>query len=94
MRIDATGPAFDAARAAFGEAWDGADLLTIGTGGSIPIVDDFAQAFPGAAILVTGVEDPDTRAHSPNEGLHLAEWERVCLAETLLLHHLAEGGAA
>ena len=88
VQIDATGPAFDAARAAFTEAWDGADLLHIGTGGSIPIVDDFARAFPDAAILVTGVEDPDTRAHSPNEGLHLAEWERFCLAETLLLHHL------
>jgi len=88
VQIDATGPAFDAARAAFSEAWNGADLLQIGTGGSIPIVDDFARAFPDAAILVTGVEDPDTRAHSPNEGLHLGEWERVCLAETLLLHYL------
>ena len=36
-------------------------------------------------MLVTGVEDPDTRAHGANEGLHLAEFERVCLAETLLL---------
>jgi cysteinylglycine-S-conjugate dipeptidase len=89
VEIDATGPAFDAARAAFGEAWGGANLLHIGTGGSIPIVDDFVRAFPDAAILVTGVEDPDTRAHSPNEGLHLAEWERVCLAEALLLHHLS-----
>jgi cysteinylglycine-S-conjugate dipeptidase len=88
VNIDAKGPAFDAARAAFTEAWEGAELLHIGTGGSIPIVDDFARAFPDAAILVTGVEDPDTRAHSPNEGLHLAEWERVCLAETLLLHYL------
>jgi hypothetical protein len=50
--------------------------------------------FPDAAILVTGVEDPETRAHSPNEGLHLAEWERVCLAETLLLHHLAGRGGS
>jgi acetylornithine deacetylase/succinyl-diaminopimelate desuccinylase-like protein len=88
VRIDAEGPAFDAARTAFSEAWDGAELVEVGTGGSIPIVDDFARAFPDAAILVTGVEDPDTRAHSPNEGLHLAEWERVCLAESLLLHYL------
>ncbi|HET6651403.1 MAG TPA: dipeptidase [Nocardioides sp.] len=88
VQIDPTGPAFDAARAAFSEAWDGTDLLFVGTGGSIPIVDDFARAFPDAALLVTGVEDPDTRAHSPNEGLHLAEWEKVCLAETLLLHYL------
>jgi cysteinylglycine-S-conjugate dipeptidase len=40
-------------------------------------------------VLVTGVEDPDTRAHSTDEGLHLAEFRRACLAETLLLRNLA-----
>ena len=35
-------------------------------------------------------EDPDTRAHGTNESLHLATFERACLAETLLLHRLAE----
>lgn len=53
-----------------------------------------AEIFPDAAILVTGVEDPDTRAHGANEGLHLAEFERVCPAEALLLQKpaaLAEG---
>ena len=44
---------------------------------------------PKASILVTGVEDPDTRAHGPNESLHLAEFERVCIAEALLLSKLA-----
>ena len=33
VQIDATRPAFDAARTAFTAAWDGADLLQIGTGG-------------------------------------------------------------
>jgi acetylornithine deacetylase/succinyl-diaminopimelate desuccinylase-like protein len=88
-RIDATGPAYDAARAAFREAWDGVDPVDMGVGGSIPFIAAFAEAFPAAAVLVTGVEDPDTRAHGANEGLHLAEFERVCLAEALLLHHLA-----
>ena len=41
-------------------------------------------------MLVTGVEDPDTRAHGANEGLHLAEFERVCVAEALLLANLAQ----
>ena len=54
-------------------------------GGSIPFIAAFRDAFPDAAVLVTGVEDPDTRAHGANEGLHLAEFARVCLAETLLL---------
>jgi len=87
-QIDATGPAYDAARAAFREAWGGTDPVDMGVGGSIPFIASFAEAFPDAAVLVTGVEDPDTRAHGANEGLHLAEFERVCLAEALLLRNL------
>jgi acetylornithine deacetylase/succinyl-diaminopimelate desuccinylase-like protein len=86
--IDATGPAYDAARAAFKEAWDGTDPVDMGCGGSIPFIAAFKDAFPEASVLVTGVEDPDTRAHGVNEGLHLAEFERVCLAEALLLANL------
>jgi acetylornithine deacetylase/succinyl-diaminopimelate desuccinylase-like protein len=86
--IDAVGPAYQAARQAFADAWDGTAPVDIGVGGSIPFIAEFAAAFPDAAILVTGVEDPDTRAHGENEGLHLAEFERVCLAEALLLRRL------
>ena len=88
-QIDATGPAYDAARAAFTEAWDGTPAVDMGVGGSIPFIAEFLQAFPQASVLVTGVEDPDTRAHGANEGLHLAEFERVVLAEALLLRNLA-----
>jgi acetylornithine deacetylase/succinyl-diaminopimelate desuccinylase-like protein len=86
--IDATGPDYDAARAAFKEAWDGTDPVDMGVGGSIPFIAAFRDAFPDATVLVTGVEDPDTRAHGANEGLHLGEFERVCLAEALLLNNL------
>jgi acetylornithine deacetylase/succinyl-diaminopimelate desuccinylase-like protein len=89
--IDATGPAYDAARAAFREAWDGVEPVDMGVGGSIPFIAAFREAYPDAAVLVTGVEDPDTRAHGANEGLHLAEFERACLAEALLLRNLASG---
>lgn len=88
-QIDATGPAYDAARAAFTEAWDGTPPVDMGVGGSIPFIAEFLEAFPEASVLVTGVEDPDTRAHGANEGLHLAEFERVVLAEALLLRNLA-----
>ncbi len=88
-RIDATGPAYDAARTAFTDAWDGVRPIDMGVGGSIPFIAEFLESFPDASVLVTGVEDPDTRAHGANEGLHLAEFERVCLAETLLLVNLA-----
>ena len=87
-KIDATGPAYDAARHAFTEAWDGTEPVDMGVGGSIPFIAEFLDAFPRASVLVTGVEDPDTRAHGANEGLHLAEFERVVLAEALLLRNL------
>lgn len=88
--VAADGPAYDAARAAFREAWDGTDPVDMGMGGSIPFIAEFARIFPDAAVLVTGVEDPDTRAHGIDEGLHLAEFERVCIAEALLLQRLAD----
>ena len=62
----------------------------MGMGGSIPFIAEFQRVFPSAAILVTGVEDPDTRAHGIDEGLHLAEFRKVCLAEALLLQNLAD----
>ncbi len=84
---DARGPVYDQARAAFHDAW-GVEPVDIGVGGSIPFVAAFAEQFPDAAILVTGVEDPDARAHGANESLHLGEFEKVCLAEALLLARL------
>lgn len=88
--IDATGPAYDAARSAFRSAWDGVEPVDLGMGGSIPFIATFQELFPSAAILVTGVEDPDSRAHGPNESLHLGEYARACLAEVLLLRNVGE----
>ncbi len=90
--IDATGPAYDAARAAFRAAWDGVAPVDMGIGGSIPFIATFQELFPAASILVTGVEDPYSAAHGPNESLHLGEFARVCLAEALLLKNVAEAG--
>jgi acetylornithine deacetylase/succinyl-diaminopimelate desuccinylase-like protein len=87
--IDATGKYYDAARAAFREAWDGTDAVDIGVGGSIPFIATFQEMFPSASILVTGVEDPNSKAHGPNESLHLGEFARVCLAEALLLRNVS-----
>jgi acetylornithine deacetylase/succinyl-diaminopimelate desuccinylase-like protein len=83
----AVGPIYDAARASFQDAW-GTEPVDIGAGGSIPFVAAFAERYPQAAILVTGVEDPDSRAHGANESLHLDEWERACVAEAILLARL------
>lgn len=82
--LAATGAVYDAARAAFRQAW-GVDAVDMGMGGSIPFIAEFAEAFPNATILVTGVEDPGTQAHSVNESLHLGVLERAAVTEALLL---------
>jgi len=84
-----SGPAFEAARAAF-EAAYGEPLACIGQGGTIPFIAEFARAFPSAAILVTSAgADPDARIHGLDESLHLGDFENACVAETLLLAELA-----
>jgi acetylornithine deacetylase/succinyl-diaminopimelate desuccinylase-like protein len=89
--VDVTGPAVADTRAAMAEAW-GVAPLDIGAGGSIPFVADLVEQFPRAEILVTGVEDPDSRAHAPNESLHLGVFHRAILSQALLLAKL-EGRA-
>lgn len=85
--IDASGPVYDAARTALRRAW-GHDPIDQGIGGSIPFIAEFAAAFPEAKILVSGIEDPDTQAHSVNESLHLGVLGRASIAEALLLETL------
>ncbi|MCW4459420.1 dipeptidase [Microbacterium sp. MPKO10] len=85
--VDTSGPlvaaALDAMRAGWGE-----EPVSTGIGGSIPFVADLVSTFPDAEILITGVEDPDTRAHSPNESLHLGVFRRAILTEAILLETL------
>ena len=82
------GPVADAARTAFTSAW-GREPVLIGQGGSIPLVAEFAEAYPEAAVLVTAVGDPDSRPHGIDESLHLGDFEAACVAETLFLQGLA-----
>ncbi|MFD6177106.1 MULTISPECIES: dipeptidase [unclassified Isoptericola] len=83
--------AMRAARAAFAAAW-GTDPVDIGVGGSIPFIADLLEFFPDASVLVTGVEDPDSRAHGADESVHLGELRKVVLAEALLLRQVAAQG--
>jgi len=85
--VDTTGWAVAEVRAAMAEAW-GRDPVEIGVGGSIPFIAELVEEFPEAQILVTGVEDPDSRAHSPNESLHLGVFKRALLSEALFLARL------
>ncbi len=81
------GPIYDEARAALADAF-GVRPVEMGVGGSIPFIAAFAARFPDAAILVTGVEDPDSRAHGANESLDLGDWEKACVAEAVFLARL------
>lgn len=74
------------AHEAFSAAWP-QESVNIGIGGSIPFISTFAALFPEAEIMVTGVEEPDSRAHSPNESQHLPTLKRAMTAEALLLLH-------
>ncbi len=85
--VDTSGPIVGETLAAMGEAFGAAPVET-GSGGSIPFIADLVERYPDAEILITGVEDPDSRAHSPNESLHLPTFQHAILTEALLLARL------
>jgi len=83
-QVDASGWAKPLMQSALSAAFE-RDSVDIGIGGSIPFIADLVELFPSAQILVTGVEDPDSRAHSPNESVDLKGLENAMAAEALLL---------
>lgn len=85
---DAADPVIATALDALSEGF-GVDAVQMGLGGSIPFIADLVEVFPSASILVTGIEDPDTRAHSPNESLYLPDFRSAIISEALLLDRLA-----
>lgn len=85
--VDTSGRAVAEARGAMADAW-GTEPVDMGVGGSIPFIAELVEEFPGAEILVTGVEDPDGRAHSPNESLHLESFRKSLLTEALFLSRM------
>ncbi|MHB1172670.1 MAG: peptidase dimerization domain-containing protein, partial [Lacisediminihabitans sp.] len=87
--VDTSGWAVAEAKTAMTDAW-GVEAIEMGVGGSIPFIADLVELFPAAQILVTGVEDPGSRAHSPNESLHIGVFQRAILTEAVLLARLNE----
>jgi cysteinylglycine-S-conjugate dipeptidase len=87
-RIDASGRAFEAFRRACIDTW-GRVPVEPGSGGSMPVVAAFAAAYPDTELLLTGVEDLESNAHSENESVHLGEFQNCCVNEAMLLAHLA-----
>jgi acetylornithine deacetylase/succinyl-diaminopimelate desuccinylase-like protein len=87
-QIDASGPAFDAFRRACTDTW-GCLPVECGSGGSLPLAAAHAETYPEMALLLTGVDDPESKAHSENESVHLGELQNCCVNEALLLGYLA-----
>ena len=85
--VDTSGWAVETARESLAEGY-GVASLDLGVGGSIPFISDLVREFPAAQILVTGVEDPHARAHSPNESLHIETFRNALVSEALLLEKL------
>jgi acetylornithine deacetylase/succinyl-diaminopimelate desuccinylase-like protein len=78
-------PALTKARAALAEEW-GKKAVTVGAGGSIPIVGDFKTVL-GMDTLMVGFALDDDRVHSPNEKYDLKcfhkgirSWARILAA--------------
>ncbi|MGM7699953.1 dipeptidase [Microbacterium sp. A84] len=87
--VDTSGWAVELARQAMADGY-GVEPVDLGVGGSIPFIADLVREFPAAQILVTGVEDPHARAHSPNESLHLDTFRHAIATEALLLTRMNE----
>ncbi|WP_153031574.1 dipeptidase [Amycolatopsis sp. YIM 10] len=82
------GPAHRAMAKAMAEAY-GVPPTTLGQGGSIPLCTVLAETYPGAEIILMGVEDPRSQIHAPNESVDPAEIAAVALSEALFLRAYA-----
>jgi len=82
------GPAYRVMAGAMQEAF-GTPMTTLGQGGSIPLCNVFADTYPGAEIILMGVEEPLALIHAPNESVHPDEIEHLALAEALFLRGYA-----
>jgi len=85
IQLSFDNPALNQARAALAEEW-GTKAVTVGAGGSIPIVGDFKRVL-GMDSLLVGFALDDDRVHSPNEKFDLTcyhkgirSWARILAA--------------
>ncbi len=88
LQLSFDNPALNKARKALAEEW-GAKAVTVGAGGSIPIVADFKNVL-GMDSLLVGFALDDDRVHSPNEKYDLKCFHKGIRSWARILHALAE----
>ncbi|MDR0848961.1 MAG: M20/M25/M40 family metallo-hydrolase [Propionibacteriaceae bacterium] len=87
-QVPIDGPLVQAGMAAYTQAF-GVAPVAIGQGGAIPLVGELHEAFPAAEFLVTGIADPDSRMHSPNESVSLSDLVKTVEAQVGFLQRAA-----
>jgi acetylornithine deacetylase/succinyl-diaminopimelate desuccinylase-like protein len=87
LQLPFDSPALDKARAALAAEW-GRKAVTIGAGGSIPIVGDFKSVL-GMDSLMVGFALDDDRVHSPNEKYDLTSFHKGIRSWARILDALA-----
>src|SRR6478609_1863565 len=92
--VDMSGPTVRAAEQGLTEAF-GTPVETIGSGGSIPLINSLKNACPRADVILWGAEDTAlSRIHASNESVDPIEIERLVVAQALLLQRLTETPSA
>jgi cysteinylglycine-S-conjugate dipeptidase len=87
FRAAIDGPAYATLAGAMADAF-GHEMAYAGQGGSIPLCNVFADTYPGAEIVLLGVEEPRCLIHAPNESVDPSEIENMAVAEALFLSRL------
>jgi acetylornithine deacetylase/succinyl-diaminopimelate desuccinylase-like protein len=87
IQLPYTMPALDKAKGALAAEW-GRAPVTIGSGGSIPIVGDFKRTL-GLDTLLVGFGLDDDRVHSPNEKYDLTSFHKGARSWARILAALA-----
>ena len=86
--VEMSGPTVKAAEDALAAAF-GAPVETVGSGGSIPLINSLAQASPRADVILWGAEDMAlSRIHASNESVDPSEIEKMITAQVLALRRL------
>ena len=85
------GALYDAARRALKAAFN-KEPVTVGEGGSIPVVGDFTQVLK-APVLLMGFGLPGENAHAPDEWISLENFSKGLRAVATLYEELGKGGA-